>query len=276
MALFTLSEAGVKKSIAKEVTVAVVEGSIFNQFIGTGNNAPIKTQDESGNVGGLCDIRLRGNIRDGGVKDNEDFKTNRGKLLNLYQQVILEVIGNSVESGEDTKLLNQTQFIRFRDDAKDGLTESETDKLDRMILSRASDDCTAIVVAGHHTDMDTSNLVETDFLTVSDVEEIASYAKSAVDYAGDKKPKITPFRTVITKDAHGVETKRKIFLLFVGEASAYNLKQDPRWEEKQKAAETKENEEKVKTLIHYFNTKKKLIDNVAKLQESIKKEKSEN
>ncbi|MDA8871809.1 hypothetical protein N9H89_04005 [Flavobacteriaceae bacterium] len=47
-------------------------------------------------------------------------------------------------------------------------------------------------------------------------------------------------------------------------------------EEKQKAAETKENEEKVKTLIQYFNTKKKLIDNVAKLQESIKKEKSEN
>ena len=47
-------------------------------------------------------------------------------------------------------------------------------------------------------------------------------------------------------------------------------------EEKQKAAETKENEEKVKTLIHYFNMKKKLIDNVAKLQESIKKEKSEN
>ena len=47
-------------------------------------------------------------------------------------------------------------------------------------------------------------------------------------------------------------------------------------EEKQKASEKKENEEKVKTLIHYFNTKKKLIDNVAKLQESIKKEKSEN
>jgi uncharacterized membrane-anchored protein YhcB (DUF1043 family) len=48
------------------------------------------------------------------------------------------------------------------------------------------------------------------------------------------------------------------------------------YEEKQKHKEQKENEEKIKTLISYFNTKKKLIDTVAKLNQTKKEEKSEN
>jgi hypothetical protein len=46
-------------------------------------------------------------------------------------------------------------------------------------------------------------------------------------------------------------------------------------EEKQKHREQKENEEKIRTLISYFNTKKKLIDNVAKLNKAIKDGKTE-
>lgn len=48
------------------------------------------------------------------------------------------------------------------------------------------------------------------------------------------------------------------------------------YEEKQKHKEQKENEEKIKTLISYFNAKKKLIDTVAKLNQTKKEEKSEN
>ena len=47
-------------------------------------------------------------------------------------------------------------------------------------------------------------------------------------------------------------------------------------EEKQKYQEQKENEKKIKTLINYFNTKKKLIDTVVKLNRSIKKDKTKN
>lgn len=234
--LFTLTEEGVKTEIAQEVTMAVVEDSIFSQFIGTGRNAPIKTQDETGNLNGLADIRLRGNIRSGGVQGNEDFDTNQGKLVNLYQRVALDTFGNSVKSGDAVKILNQAKFISFRDDAKEGLTESETDKLDRIILSRASDDCTCIVPAGHRGDTDTSNITATDYLTVADVEEAIALAKSSKDAAGNAKPKITPYKTIMTTDMHGVNIKRKIYLIFVGEASAYNLKQDPRWEDKQEAA----------------------------------------
>lgn len=236
MALFTLSEAGVRKDIAKEITTAVVEDSIFQQFIGTGANAPIKTQNETGNINGLVDIRLRGNIRDGGVKDNEDFETNRGTLINLYQQVILETHGNSVRSGKDVKLLNQTQFINFREDAKEGLREGETDKLDRIILSRATADCTCIVAAGHRTDTTTANITATDYATVADIRDVIATAKSSKHKDGSKKPKITPYKTILTTDTHGVQIKRRIYLMFVGEATAFNLKQDPAWAEAQQAA----------------------------------------
>ena len=48
------------------------------------------------------------------------------------------------------------------------------------------------------------------------------------------------------------------------------------YEEKQKYKEQKENEEKIKTLISYFKSKKKLIDTVAKLNRAKKEGKSEN
>ena len=48
------------------------------------------------------------------------------------------------------------------------------------------------------------------------------------------------------------------------------------YEEKQKHKVQKENEEKIKTLISYFNAKKKLIDTVAKLNQTKKEEKSKN
>ena len=47
-------------------------------------------------------------------------------------------------------------------------------------------------------------------------------------------------------------------------------------EEKLKHKEQKDNEKKIKTLINYFNTKKKLIDTVVKLNQSIKKDKTKN
>lgn len=47
-------------------------------------------------------------------------------------------------------------------------------------------------------------------------------------------------------------------------------------EEKEKYQEQKENEKKIKILISYFKTKKKLIDSVAKLNRSINKGETKN
>ncbi len=46
-------------------------------------------------------------------------------------------------------------------------------------------------------------------------------------------------------------------------------------EEKQKQLEKTENEKKIKTLIHYFNAKKKLIDTVVALNKNTPKSNSE-
>ena len=45
-------------------------------------------------------------------------------------------------------------------------------------------------------------------------------------------------------------------------------------EEKQKQAEKEENEAKIKTLIEYLDTKKKLFDVIAKTKKSIEKKKN--
>ena len=45
-------------------------------------------------------------------------------------------------------------------------------------------------------------------------------------------------------------------------------------EEKEKATEKKENEEKIKTLINYFDSKKKLIDTVVEANKKLDSKKS--
>ena len=47
-------------------------------------------------------------------------------------------------------------------------------------------------------------------------------------------------------------------------------------EEKEKATEKKENEEKIKTLIEYLDTKKKLIDTVVTANKKLEVEKKKN
>jgi hypothetical protein len=47
-------------------------------------------------------------------------------------------------------------------------------------------------------------------------------------------------------------------------------------EEKQKFEEEKQNEEKIKFLITYFNTKKKLIDRISKLKQIKNQDQAEN
>ena len=47
-------------------------------------------------------------------------------------------------------------------------------------------------------------------------------------------------------------------------------------EEKAKLAEKRKNEEKIKTLIEYFDTKKKLIDTVVKANKKLEVEKKKN
>ena len=46
-------------------------------------------------------------------------------------------------------------------------------------------------------------------------------------------------------------------------------------EEKEKATEKKENEEKIKTLINYFDSKKKLIDTVVEANKKLDPKKSQ-
>jgi N4-gp56 family major capsid protein len=233
--MFTLSDDRVKHDLSREITTSVINESRFAQFIGLGNNAIIKTQKEDG-LSGTATMKYRGLIRNGGVSGDDDFDTNEGSLTYLAQTIGLESSGNSVKSGKTIKLLNQVYFENFREDAKEGLTESETDKMDRRIYSRLSDGLTNIVACNHHADADTTGIVAGDVLTVADVEEAGRRAREGKDGQGNDVPRLRPYKTIMSKDAHGVEVKREIFVMFVGSKSAWNLKQDPAWASKQESA----------------------------------------
>jgi len=258
---FTLSDSKVVHKLQKEITTAVINESRFAQFIGLGNNAIIKTQKEDG-LSATATMKFRGLIRNGGVSGDEDFDTNEGSLTYLAQTISLESSGNSVKSGKTVKILSQVHFENFRDDGKEGLTESETDKMDRRIYSRMSDKCSNIVACNHHTDLNTSNMVAGDVLTVADVEEAARRAREGVDAAGNSVPRLRPYKTVISKDAHGIEVKREIFVMYVGSRSSWNLKQDPAWSSKQEAASD------VGFNSHIFSSQLGIIDDVVLLNHS--------
>lgn len=232
---FKLSDERVKHDLSKKITTNVMSECPFIQFMGIGDNAIIKTKEVDG-LTGTVTMKMRGLIRNGGISGDQKFEENRGSLTYLTQTVGLELKGNSVESDKNLTIIKQVQFEDFKADAEDGLTESETDKLTRMIIARGSDKCTNIVVAGHREGTACSAIATSDILSVADVVEAKRRAEEGVDAAGNPAPKLRPFKTIITKDTHGVEVKRHIYLMFVGGASAFNIKQDPLWNSKQEAA----------------------------------------
>jgi N4-gp56 family major capsid protein len=238
MAYFSATEPKVRKELGKEITKAAFEDSKWMQFIGTGDNAIIKSQRENGVNGGSVTMRMRGLLRGAGVKDGDKFATNLDEIKYLSQTVYVENIGNAVESPKKIKIMKQAQFLNFREEAKDALTEWGTDRFDRMIFGRLSVGLTNVVYsdAGGAYDgvTDGSAMTAADVLSVKDIEEAVKRARNGLDANGNAIPKLRPFKTVIN-EINGVKVKREIYVMMVGGSSAQNLKNDPEWKSKQEA-----------------------------------------
>ncbi len=239
MPYFSTTEPKVRKELGREITKASFEESKWAQFIGTGENAIIKSQRENGVNGGSVTMRMRGLLRGSGVKDGEKFSTNMDQIKYLSQTIQIENIGNSVESPEKIKILKQAQFINFRDEATDALKEWGTDRFDRIIFGRLSTGLTNVVYSdagGAYANVTNGQaMTAADVLSVSDIEEAAKRARSGLDAAGGAVPKLRPFKTVMS-EINGVKVKREIYVMMVGADSAANLKNDPEWQTKQEAA----------------------------------------
>ncbi|WP_456403220.1 phage capsid family protein [Hydrogenimonas sp.] len=239
MAYFSTTEPKVRKELGKEITKAAFEESKWAQFIGTGENAIIKSQRENSVNGGSVTMRMRGLLRGSGVKDGEKFSANMDEIKYLSQTVYVENIGNAVESPKKIKILKQAQFINFREEAKEALTEWGTDRFDRIIFGRLTAGLTNVVYSdagGVYSGITNGQaMTAADVLSVKDVEEAAKRARSGLDANGNSVPKLRPFRTVV-EEVNGVKVKREIYVMQVGADSAANLKNDPEWISKQEAA----------------------------------------
>ena len=239
MAYFSTTEPKVRKELGKEITKAAFEDSKWAQFIGTGENAIIKSQRENGVNGGSVTMRMRGLLRGSGVKDGEKFATAMDEIKYLSQVVQIENIGNSVESPQKIKIMKQAQFLNFREEAMDALKEWGTDRFDRKIFGRLSADLTNVVysdINGAYSGVtDGTAMTAADVLSVKDIEEAAKRARNGLDANGNAVPKLRPFRTVVESN-EGVKIKREIYVMMIGGESAQNLKNDPEWTSKQEAA----------------------------------------
>ena len=239
MAYFSVTEPKVRKQLGREITKAAFEDSKWSQFIGTGDNAIIKSQRENGVNGGSVTMRMRGLLRGTGVKDGAKFATNMDEIKYLSQTIYVENIGNAVESPKTIKILKQAQFLNFREEAKDALTEWGTDRFDRMIFGRMSEGLTNVVYSdangAYDGVTDATAMTTADVLRVADIEEAAKRARNGMDADGNAVPKLRPFKTVVS-EINGVKVKREIYVMMVGGSSAANLKRDPEWQEKQQSA----------------------------------------
>lgn len=171
--------------------------------MGTDNFSVIKTQDatkdlERGDIAGTVTMRMRGVLTGEGVEGGtEDFDTNEDELQFLYQTVSLENFGNSVPSGENIKLLKQVHFVNFKEDAKDSLTDWGKRKVDKLVYTCLSENCTNVVYCGNHTSIAASSVTAGKVLTVADVREAGRRARKGVDAQGNRVPKLRPIKVQV-------------------------------------------------------------------------------
>ncbi len=235
---FTLSTAKVKHKLALSLTVAMMKGSKWAQFMAQSDNAVIKTELNENKLAGTVTIPLQANLTGSGVEGNADFDTNEDVLNFLHQTVSLESFGNSVKSGEKLKILNQVQFVKFTSTAKSALKSWGMKKMDDTITRKLSTDATNMVISAHPDSVTPADIVKGDVFSVADVRQALDQATSGEDAEGNPRPKLRPIQVIVEKDAHGIEVTRKIYLMKVGNKSAKHIKLDPEWTALQEAATT--------------------------------------
>lgn len=232
-----------KVALAKQIETAIMQEAFWAPFIGSGQNAPIRTYKEDG--AGIVTHRLRDLLRGAGVKGNTDFSQNEGKLQFLSQDFEMEIFGHSIRS-DDLRIHNYKDDYDFTEQATEALDDWLTDMFDRKIFAALTNDLTNVVVAdavngitaGGGSDSVSAlcgNIGDDDILTVAAIQEALKRARIGVDHNGNRVPPIRPYRVKVA-EFDGVPVRQNRYILVVDPFQAQQLKNDPEWKEAQKQA----------------------------------------
>lgn len=232
-----LSDADTRVAYSKSITRGAMKRSKMKPFIATSEmdtSNIIRAVKKTLELGSVVGIELEDELVESGAIGNVDFNASSEELKSIKQFVKIDRFQHRVPSTEN--IVNQRRADRFKTRAKTALTDWATMKFDKIAFSQFSADCTNIVVCGHHSDADTTNLVTADVLTTADVEEAKARALQGLDAAGDATvPPLIPVR-IEQNENLGYYEDVEFFVMLVGTNSARNIKNDDNWEAARKDA----------------------------------------
>lgn len=232
-----LTDAELRITYGKEVTVAAAEESMWNGFMGRSDTALIKTQLTTESSAGSHTMSMIGLLDGEGVEGNTDMESNEDQLTYLHQKVDMDSFGNSVKS-KKTNIDNASVAQNFKDDAKRQLATWAGTKSDKIITARLTNACTNIAPC-HATNgigsvNGTGSMVAGDIFSTEAIRKAKLIATRGIKADGTLAPRLRPYMIKRESPIEGVANVRKIFVMAVGSYSAEQLKSDPLWLDSQK------------------------------------------
>lgn len=212
---------------AMDIMTAASASSPFTAMMGEGNTSVIKTESAKFSGVNTVIMSMRGLMRGTGVKGNSDLADNRDRLEYLHMKIDGDIIANSVLS-KHKKINSKEVAQNFRRDAKEGLADWLTDRMDRIRFAKLSSDCTNIVsVKADGSIVANSALDIGDKFGTATIDEMLKRAENGwIDGVGNRHPRVRPFK-VEQKNVKGQMTEVGYYLIIIGTESEAALSVDP-------------------------------------------------
>lgn len=240
MAGWAITDPKMRLSYGRQLTTKSTEMMFWNKFMNNNESAIILTdlRTEKPN-GATIQVSFRGDIEGDGVFGNQDLEQNRGKQVELVQQIDYELFGQSMKS-KNQKIESKAVASNFRQKAHHDLPKWVSKRMDRIITAKLTANASNIIACsaadGTYSANETISIKAGDRLSVAAIREAKQRAKNGYDGDGNPHPIIEPaFSKAVTREG-GIADYVDYYVLIVGQYGASQLKSDPEWIEAQKFA----------------------------------------
>ncbi|MGG7073187.1 DUF4043 family protein [Campylobacter sp. 9BO] len=231
----------VQTQVAKEIEKGYWLESKLDPFIGTGKNRILRVYPRKGIE--PFRPRIKDKLRGDGIKGNTNFDANQDNMEIFSYTIQPEVVGNSLES--DIIHYDDLRNIDFAKEAVESLQDWMKDYVSASVFANIVNNFTN-VVAAKATDgyQDTTaksvkelcgKITKDDKLSVKTIQRAISMARRGYKYDGTTTFPIRPFGFE-AETKQGIKYFRSTYILFVSGEQAEQLKQDKEWQEMQKQA----------------------------------------
>lgn len=232
---FSPDDPKVQVKVAKKMSVAYMQDSVWMWAMGTDDNSIIKVQKLLGKKEGekvIC--RFRGLMRGEGITGDSDFEENEDGIPYLKQENTCVLFGNSTKT--PGRISEQRDALNYANDAASGLQDWATDRQDRRIFSILCTSPTRVIVSNKQYKILPTDADATSKFSLDDIREARLHASNGLKNSGTAYTATARVRGYKMKmdSNHGVPQKRWWYVLLLGAYSALNLREDTEWIDAQK------------------------------------------